>query len=113
MGGTSDCICWVTLLKCGQNGVPNEEGNPRRIPASWRLGVKTFGKRQSSDMLACPNGVAACGHPGANRVASRTPDQLAAGLAHPLAPWTGFGLLCAYAVVMIGFAAWRLRRADA
>jgi len=37
----------------------------------------------------------------------------ARGLAHPLAPWTGFGLLCAYAVVMIGFAAWRLRRADA
>ncbi len=37
----------------------------------------------------------------------------APGLAHPLAPWTGFGLLCAYAVVMIGFAAWRLRRADA
>jgi hypothetical protein len=35
------------------------------------------------------------------------------GLAHPLAPWTGFGLLCAYAAVMIGLAAWRLRRADA
>jgi ABC-2 type transport system permease protein len=35
------------------------------------------------------------------------------GLAHPLAPWTGFGLLCAYAAVMIGVAAWRLRRADA
>ena len=37
----------------------------------------------------------------------------ARGLAHPLAPWTGFGLLCAYAVVLIGFAAWRLRRSDA
>jgi ABC-2 type transport system permease protein len=35
------------------------------------------------------------------------------GLAHPLGPWTGFGLLCGYAVVLIGFAAWRLRRADA
>jgi hypothetical protein len=35
------------------------------------------------------------------------------GLAHPLAPWTGFGVLCAYAAVLIGFAAWRLRRADA
>jgi ABC-2 type transport system permease protein len=35
------------------------------------------------------------------------------GLAHPLAPWTGFAVLCAYAVVLIGFAAWRLRRADA
>jgi hypothetical protein len=37
----------------------------------------------------------------------------ARGLAHPLAPWAGFGVLCAYAVVLIGFAAWRLRRADA
>jgi hypothetical protein len=35
------------------------------------------------------------------------------GLAHPLAPWTGFGVLCIYAAVLIGFAAWRLRRADA
>ncbi len=30
-----------------------------------------------------------------------------------LAPWTGFAVLCGYAVVLIGFAAWRLRRADA
>jgi hypothetical protein len=30
-----------------------------------------------------------------------------------LAPWAGFGLLCGYAVVLIGFAAWRLRRVDA
>jgi ABC-2 type transport system permease protein len=37
----------------------------------------------------------------------------ARGLAHPLAPWTGFGVLCAYAVVLIGLAAWRLRRSDA
>ena len=37
----------------------------------------------------------------------------ARGLTHPLAPWTGFGVLCAYAVVLIGLAAWRLRRADA
>jgi ABC-2 type transport system permease protein len=37
----------------------------------------------------------------------------AGGLAHPLAPWTGFGVLCAYAAAMIGLAAWRLRRADA
>jgi ABC-2 type transport system permease protein len=35
------------------------------------------------------------------------------GLAHPLAPWTGFGVLCGYAVVLVGFAAWRLRRVDA
>jgi ABC-2 type transport system permease protein len=35
------------------------------------------------------------------------------GLAHALAPWSGFGLLCGYAAVLIGFAAWRLSRADA
>ena len=34
-------------------------------------------------------------------------------LAHPLSPWTGFGVLCIYAVVLIAFSAWRLRRADA
>jgi ABC-type transport system involved in multi-copper enzyme maturation permease subunit len=35
------------------------------------------------------------------------------GLAHPLSPWTGFAVMCAYALVLIGFAAWRLRRVDA
>jgi len=35
------------------------------------------------------------------------------GLPHALAPWTGFAVLCGYAVVLIGFAAWRLRRVDA
>ncbi len=35
------------------------------------------------------------------------------GVAHPLAPWTGFAVMCAYAVILIGFAAWRLRRVDA
>jgi ABC-2 type transport system permease protein len=30
-----------------------------------------------------------------------------------LSPWTGFALLCGYAVVLIGAGAWRLRRADA
>jgi ABC-type transport system involved in multi-copper enzyme maturation permease subunit len=30
-----------------------------------------------------------------------------------LAPWTGFALLCGYAAVLTGAAAWRLRRADA
>lgn len=35
------------------------------------------------------------------------------GLAHPLSPWTGFAVMCTYAVVLIGFAAWRLRRVDA
>src|SRR5580658_10033533 len=43
------------------------------------LGVKTFRYRQSSDVLASPNGPATCGQCGANCVASRTPDQLAAG----------------------------------
>ena len=32
--------------------------------------------------------------------------------AHPLPPWTGFGLLCGYAIVLLGLAAWRLRRSD-
>lgn len=35
------------------------------------------------------------------------------GLAHPLAPWTGFAVMCAFALVLIGFAAWRLPRVDA
>jgi len=35
------------------------------------------------------------------------------GIAHPLTPWTGFAVMCTYAVVLIGFAAWRLRRVDA
>jgi len=35
------------------------------------------------------------------------------GLAHPLGPWTGFAVLCGYAAILIGFAAWRLRRVDA
>jgi len=34
-------------------------------------------------------------------------------VAHPLTPWTGFAVMCGYAVVLIGFAAWRLRRVDA
>jgi ABC-type transport system involved in multi-copper enzyme maturation permease subunit len=32
---------------------------------------------------------------------------------HALAPWTGFALLCGYAVILISAAAWRLRRSDA
>jgi ABC-2 type transport system permease protein len=35
------------------------------------------------------------------------------GVAYTLAPWTGFAVMCSYAVVLIGFAAWRLRRVDA
>jgi ABC-type transport system involved in multi-copper enzyme maturation permease subunit len=35
------------------------------------------------------------------------------GLASPLEPWAGFGVLCGYAAALIGFAAWRLRRVDA
>lgn len=37
----------------------------------------------------------------------------ASSLQNALSPWTGFALLCGYAVVLIGAAAWRLRRADA
>jgi branched-subunit amino acid transport protein len=33
--------------------------------------------------------------------------------AHPLGPWAGFAVLCGYAVVLTGLAAWRLRRGDA
>ena len=35
------------------------------------------------------------------------------GVAHPLSPWTGFAVMSGYAIALIGFAAWRLRRADA
>jgi ABC-2 type transport system permease protein len=35
------------------------------------------------------------------------------GVQNALSPWTGFALLCGYAVVLIAAAAWRLRRADA
>jgi ABC-2 type transport system permease protein len=35
------------------------------------------------------------------------------GLAHPLSPWTGFAVMCAYAVALTGFAAWRPLHADA
>jgi len=33
--------------------------------------------------------------------------------AHSLSPWTGFAVLCGYAAILIGFAAWRLRRVNA
>ena len=35
------------------------------------------------------------------------------GLAHPLSPWTGFAVMCAFALALIALAAWRLPRADA
>ena len=35
------------------------------------------------------------------------------GVANSLAPWTGFGVMCGYAAVLIGSAAWRLHRVDA
>jgi ABC-type transport system involved in multi-copper enzyme maturation permease subunit len=34
-------------------------------------------------------------------------------VANPLGPWAGFAVLCGYAVVLTGLAAWRLRRRDA
>src|SRR5215470_9289156 len=47
--------------------------------AGPRAGRYTFRNRQSSDVLACPNGDADCGQCGANEVAGRIPDQCAAG----------------------------------
>jgi hypothetical protein len=35
------------------------------------------------------------------------------GLQSAMSPWTGFALLCGYAVILIAAAAWRLRSADA
>ncbi len=35
------------------------------------------------------------------------------GTDNALSPWTGFAVLCGYAVVLLGFAAWRLNRVDA
>jgi ABC-type transport system involved in multi-copper enzyme maturation permease subunit len=37
----------------------------------------------------------------------------ASNVHNALSPWTGFGLLCGYAAVLVAAAAWRLRRADA
>jgi ABC-2 type transport system permease protein len=37
----------------------------------------------------------------------------AAYVPNALSPWTGFALLCGYAAVLTGAAAWRLRRSDA
>jgi len=37
----------------------------------------------------------------------------AALVPNALSPWTGFALLCGYAVIVIGAGAWRLRRSDA
>jgi ABC-2 type transport system permease protein len=34
------------------------------------------------------------------------------GVTDPLSPWTGFAVMCSYAAVLIGLAAWRLRRVD-
>jgi hypothetical protein len=35
------------------------------------------------------------------------------GVTNVLSPWTGFAVLCGYAVILIAAGAWRLRRADA
>jgi ABC-2 type transport system permease protein len=34
-------------------------------------------------------------------------------VANPLSPWAGFSVLCLYAAILIGAAAWRLRHSDA
>jgi hypothetical protein len=35
------------------------------------------------------------------------------GVAHPLAPWTGFAVMCAFLALLVALAAWRLQRTDA
>jgi ABC-type transport system involved in multi-copper enzyme maturation permease subunit len=35
------------------------------------------------------------------------------GVANAMAPWPGFAVMCGYALLLVGCAAWRLRRADA
>jgi ABC-2 type transport system permease protein len=35
------------------------------------------------------------------------------GVENPLSPWTGFAVLCVWAVVLVGAAAYRMRKADA
>jgi len=35
------------------------------------------------------------------------------GVTHPLTPWAGFAVMCGYAGLLVGWAAWRLRRLDA
>ncbi len=35
-----------------------------------------------------------------------------ASSAHALSPWSGFAVLCGYAIVLTGLTAWQLRRRD-
>jgi hypothetical protein len=60
------------------------------LPASWSDTIYPY--------LPVPAGAA---------VANVRPDPLA------LAPWAGFGLFCLYTAVLLGLAAWQLRRRDA
>jgi ABC-2 type transport system permease protein len=60
------------------------------LPASW--------SDASYGYLPVPAGAA---------VTSVRPDPVTLG------PWTGFGLFCLYVAVVLGLAAWRLRRSDA
>jgi ABC-2 type transport system permease protein len=60
------------------------------LPGTWSDQVARY--------LPVPAGVA---------VTSARPDAASLG------PWTGFGLLCLYVSVVLGLAAWRLRRRDA
>ena len=41
-----------------------------------------------------------------------TPSSLA-GSVYPLAPWAGFGVLCAWTAAALALAWWQLRRRDA
>ena len=60
------------------------------LPASWSDQLYRY--------LPAPAGLA---------VTEVRPDPTSLG------PWTGFGLLCLYAAVLLGLAAWQLRRRDA
>ena len=60
------------------------------LPAAWSDRVYPY--------LPVPAGVA---------VTTVRPDPAS------LAPWTGFGLFCLYTAVVLGLAAWQLRRRDA
>jgi hypothetical protein len=60
------------------------------LPGTW--------SEEATKYLPAPAGIA---------VTAVAPDPTSLG------PWTGFGVLCAYVVVVLGLGAWRLRRADA
>jgi hypothetical protein len=55
-GGASDCIFWVRSLKSGQNGVPAEEGNPRRARVSRVAFYAHFADKEDCFLTATAEG---------------------------------------------------------